>query len=132
MSDSKKKIALLLRRRDTLLYKIASIDAVIRKYEADVSLDCNKVEQVVIEITGVPVDKLKSVSMEKDVVYSRYLIWHICMKHYDYTFQYLGFIYNRHHTTVMNGVKTMQGFIDVGGKYPADMIPVIEKKLNID
>lgn len=63
----------------------------------------------------VDMDELKGRGKQREVAYARQAIWLVLRDHYSVTFERLGLLMNRNHTTVINGINAMRARASVPG-----------------
>ena len=89
-----------------------------------------KIENYVLKFSpGITKEQLKSNSRDREFVDARSIVWYFLKKHYpSISFKILGEYYNRDHTTVINGINKVTGYIEFD-KIFRDKINQIEDEI---
>lgn len=67
-----------------------------------------KVEEAISMASGISIKEMRNKGRIKSMVDARMGVWYMCHDFLGYSYILLGKIYNRHHTTIMNGVKKIR------------------------
>lgn len=68
------------------------------------------------ELAGVPVGELTGSSRFADVVTARQLYWKLLTERYGATYRYAGELTGRNHSTVLKGVRRVNGLLESGDR----------------
>jgi chromosomal replication initiation ATPase DnaA len=94
------------------------------------------IADIVSEETGVPVDKMKSESREKETVNARQIVLYLCRLYTRYTNRTIGRCFNRDHTTVMHSFRTIANHIIADDGLVMSYLPtcesLVKQKLSTD
>ena len=88
----------------------------------------DRIEDVVVEVTGVCRNKLRSRTRKRTVTVPRHIIMYLARQH---AYEYLSTIgkrYNRDHTTVINAVNTIKDLLDTDD-HTRSLVHEIETRL---
>jgi len=85
----------------------------------------------VIKVTGVQKDELLGHSRERNLPFSRHLIYYFGTKFSGKSLVFIScYLNHKDHTTGISGIKRIQGFIDTEDKETVDTIREINNLLN--
>lgn len=67
-----------------------------------------KIEEAISKASGVSIDDMRGKSRQRNICDARCSVWIVAKDYLKYSYVFMGKIYHRDHTTIMNGVEKMR------------------------
>lgn len=64
-----------------------------------------KIERAISTVSGVPIEAIRGTSRDAAIVSARHAVWYATRVYAGYSLPRIGEIYDRDHTTIMNGIR---------------------------